>query len=592
MILTALNDLAHAEELVVNPHYEEKKVEFLIVVDAAGQCLGLQERMQELPGKKKPLIPAMLVPRPFPGARRSGTKIDPGFLVDNASFVLGLNAPGDAAKKAYPSEELRNRQEQFRGLVAAAEQATGDEALQAVRLFMDQVIDKGWRIAVPDNLKSNALFAFLYAPDVDVPVHQRAQVVDYWGRLRAAHEQPTPDGAHSQCLVTGARCVAVDKHPPIKKVPGGSSSGIALVSFNNDTFESYGLERNQNAPICRQAAEAYTTALARLLDADYPDPKTRVPMPRRNFRLSADTVVLYWSRAPSQIVDLFSDAIQAEPEAVNAILTSAWKGQPVNLKDPTAFYALTLSGGQGRGTIRSWFETTVREVVSNVRMHFEDLKIVRPTFEADAPVPLWLLLRTTAVQGKEENIHPNLASELFLAILQGRCYSRELLSAALLRARAEREMPSARAALIKAYLVRAKRHGRLTPDFPEVTQMLDHSCNYTGYRLGRLFAVLEKAQEDATNASTTIRDRFYGAASATPVTVFAQLLRKLPHHLGKLDHAVFYEKLIQEIVGPLPPENAFPSTLSLEQQGLFALGYYHQRQDLFTKRETKIPSDN
>jgi CRISPR-associated protein Csd1 len=313
-------------------------------------------------------------------------------------------------------------------------------------------------------------------------------------------------------------------------------------------------------------------------------------MPRRNVRLSEDTVVVFWSRDASEVTDFFSEAIQADPEAVAALYNATWKGRPVRLDDPTAFYALILSGAQGRATVRSWFESTVREVVHNVRQHFDDLRIVHPKLQEGQPFPLWQLLRSTAVRGKNENIHPNLAMEMFQAILKGQRYPRILLDVAVRRVRAEREVFSARevlparAALIKAYLARAKRLRMLASDFPEVKPMLDKECANTAYRLGRLFAVLEKLQTDATGAGTTIRDRYYGAASATPVVVFGQLLRKAPHHASKIPHAPFYEKLIQEILGVLQPDKAFPHTLTLEEQGLFALGYYHQRQELFTKR--------
>jgi CRISPR-associated protein Csd1 len=398
------------------------------------------------------------------------------------------------------------------------------------------------------------------------------------------------------CLITGEPCVPVDKHPLIK-VPGGTPSGIAFVTFNEDAFWSYGLERNENAPVSRYAAEAYTSGLTRLLDAAYPSPKDGTPLPKRNVRLSKDTTVVFWSRNASEVTDFFSEAIQADPEAVAALYSATWKGRPVRLDDPTAFYALTLSGAQGRATVRSWFESTVREVVHNVRQHFDDLRIVRPKAQEGQPFPLSKLLRSTAIRGENENIRPNLATDMFQAVMKGQRYPRILLDAAVRRVRAEREVFSARdllperAALIKAYLVRARRLRILASNFPEVKPMLDKDCPNTAYRLGRLFAALEKLQADATGAGTTIRDRYYGAASATPVVVFGQLLRKAPHHASKISHAPFYEKLIQEILGALRPDKAFPSTLTLEEQGLFALGYYHQRQDLFTKRTDREISE-
>jgi CRISPR-associated protein Csd1 len=594
MILTALNELAEREGLVANPHYEEKAIGYVLIVNAAGRLVDVQSLSESAEGKKA-TKKYFLVPRPLPGARRSGTRIDPNFLVDNASFVLGMNAPGDETKR-YEAEELEARLSGFRALITEAEVATnGDAGLRAVGLFLDDVMQEKQIVPIEDQLnklKSNDLIAFRFAPDVDTLVHERPVVREYWNRHRASRAIPEGGGKTAfTCLATNRPCQPVDKHPLIKKVPGGTPSGVALVSFNNETLESYALERNENAPISREAAEAYTTALARLLDENYPDPKSRAPMPRRNVRLSDDTVVVFWSRNESPAIDLFEESVrQADPEAVGALYSATWKGRPIKLDDPSEFYALTLSGGQGRATIRGWFESTVRDVMCNVRQHFKDLKILGPGREQQS-FPLGQLLQRTAVQGKADNIAPNLAAVVFEAILKGWSYPRMLLDASIRQfRRPEREKKKElyamldRAALIKAYLVRAKRLGRLPSDFPEVKPMLDKDCTAQAYRLGRLFAVLEKLQADATNAGTTIRDRFYGAASATPAVVFPQLLRKAPHHYKNSGRPVFYETEVQEIMGALQPPQPFPPTLSLEEQGLFAVGYYHQRQALFTKR--------
>jgi CRISPR-associated protein Csd1 len=592
MILTALNDLASREGLVANPHFEEKPVSYVLVVNEAGRLLGVQPLSEPTEGKRA-VKKYLLVPRPLPGSRRSGIRIDPNFLVDNASFVLGINAPGDKEKKGYGAEELAERRSAFRALIAAAEAATnGDAGVRAVLRFLDDTAEAMQEVPLDDmleKLKSNDLIAFRFAPDIETLVHERPAVRGYWNHLRGSKANPEASGEGLfTCLVTGRPCNPVDKHPLIKKVPGGTPAGVALVSFNNETFESYALERNENAPISREAAEAYTTALARLLDNSYPDPKTRAPMPRRNVRLSEDTAVVFWGRNESPAIDLFEESVrQADPEAIEALYSATWKGRPVNLNDPSEFYALTLSGGQGRATIRGWFESTVREVMGHVRQHFDDLEIVGVGGELQQSFPLRQLLRRTAVQGKDENIAPNLAAVVFEAVLKGWPYPRMLLDAVVRRARAERTVFTDRAALIKAYLLRAKRlgaFGSLAHDFPEVKPMLDRECLAPAYRLGRLFAVLEKLQADATNANTTIRDRFYGAASATPAVVFPQLLRTAPHHYKNSGRPVFYETEVQEIISALQPPRPFPTTLTLEEQGLFAVGYYHQRQALFTKQ--------
>ncbi len=585
MILTALKELAEREGLVSNPAFEEKPIHFLLEVSKDGKCLGLRPINQS--ESKKGAKVFFPVPRPLPGTRRTGTTIDPCFLVDNASFVLGINAPGDVDKKNYSEDELKRRRVVFHDLIREAMVASRDEGLAAVNRFLMEEGTGGQTVTIPADLKSNALIAFALVEDCGLPLHLRPSVVEYWSQRRAAAEPANETGLRFQCLITGKPCSPIDKHPPVKKVPGGTPSGISFVSFNDTAFESYGLERSENAPVSRIAADSYTEALKRLLDETYPDPKTRTPMPKRNVRLSDDTIVLFWSKGSDEVVDLFADSVgQGQPEAVEALYKATWKGRPVNLEDPAAFYALTLSGGQGRGTIRGWQETTLGAALRNVKQYFDDLQICRPLADTGKPHPLLGLLRQLAVQGKIDNIAPNLASELFAAILEGRPFPRLLLDAAVRRTRAERTLYPDRASLIKAYLLRACRGKLLPSSFPEVKPMLDEDCKTPAYRIGRLFAVLEKVQADATNASTTIRDRYYGAASATPVVVFPQLLRKAPHHLTKFKAGTttFYEKLIQSICDGLQPPSPFPTTLTLEEQGLFAIGYYHQRQALFTSR--------
>jgi len=215
-----------------------------------------------------------------------------------------------------------------------------------------------------------------------------------------------------------------------------------------------------------------------------------------------------------------------------------------------------------------------------VRAHFDDIDVIR---RDDDPVPLWRLLIALAPLGDRKRLPPGLAAAVLAAIIEGRAYPRALLEGAVRRARAERDVSMERAALLKAFLVRARRLGVLPDSFPEVTKHMDTSSRSVPYRLGRLFATLEKLQQEALpGTNTTIRDRYFGAASATPVTVFPRLVRGAQPHLSKVKRAVFFEKLIQEIVEYVP---GFPSHLSLEDQGLFAIGYYHQRQDFFAKKD-------
>lgn len=568
MILTALYELTQQEGLVPRPHYEPQRVSFLIKLGPGGELLGI-EPTKQTPASSKGKTVARWFQVPKHSGRTSGDKAE--FLCDKAEYVFGV---GDRQLK-----KLKNRQDLFRQEIEKAAAATGDAGLQAVHSFLQAVFTGVVDVKLPNDLAPDDLFAFVYVTDMDVLVSDRPAVVSYWTALRGAGQHVEPSCRGYQCLVTGQRCAQVDKHPVIKKVPGGTSSGVALVSINpsSTAFQSYRLSGNENAPVSQAAADGYTTALNRLLDSSYPDPITGSPMPRRHVRLTPNTAVLYWAREQVEEVDLLTSAFEADPEAVEALYGATWKGRMPALTEPSSFYALTLSGSQGRAVLRDWFESTVGQVLSNVRQHFDDTAIVRPRGESGG-FPLGELLRSTALLGKDENLAPGLAADLFRAVLRGWGYPRVILDAAIRRMRAERAVTPARAALIKAYLVRTRRM-RPEKGIPEVTMGLNKESSSTPYQLGRLFAALEKLQEEANKPSATIRDRFFGRASANPVTVFPTLMRGAMHHYPKVRRRVFFEKLVQEIVAGI---DRFPSTLSLEEQGMFAIGYYHERQDLFT----------
>jgi CRISPR-associated protein Csd1 len=257
-------------------------------------------------------------------------------------------------------------------------------------------------------------------------------------------------------------------------------------------------------------------------------------------------------------------------------------------KDPSGqkFFVLGLSPNAGRISIRFWKVGTIGEFAENIRKHFEDIAIGKPKTEPEY-YSLWRLLVNAAVQDKSDNIPPNIAGDFMRSILDGAPYPATLLQLVLRRVKSDAEyrVKPARAALIKAYLNRYMRNHK-DPNEKELLMELDKEQTSTGYQLGRLFAVLEKIQEEANpGINATIRERYYGAACGTPVTVFPTLMRLKNHHLAKMENkgrVVNLERLIGEIVKR--PFDDFPSHLTLHEQGKFAIGYYHQRQDFFTPK--------
>lgn len=611
MILQALYELAQRDGLVDDPDYEWKPVAHVVHLGADGRFLGVvgtRVEMPAQPGKKKspPRAKDLRIPRRLPS--RQGKNPPPEFMADNPLYVFGVPPKG----KTVAPESAAARARAFRDYVSACAEETGDAGAAAVVSFLDSFQTGshhgGLTPAELSELPSNDVFAFAYEADGGELVTDRPAVEGWWRKRRSI----AGDAQTQTCLVTGREEPAASKHPKIKSLPGGQASGTAIVSCNADAFESYGWAANENAPVSNTAAEACAAALNRLLAATPPNPKEPgTTLPRRNLTLGtgqakANTVVCYWASQPSAdpFLEGFAGLLRSEPEAVAEMFRCIWRGQPAPVEEPSAFYALILSGAQGRAVVRSWIESSVAEVSAQLARHFDDLQIqpiTRPGKDQSLPpgLPLSLLLESVCPPGKSEAPAP-LASELFESAIKGTPYRVNLLLRAIERTRAEigglaannyqscRRL-DARAALIKAYLNRHKRFHPETTHYQEILPVLDPSNESPGYLLGQLMAVLERAQQLAMDANATVVDRYFSGASAAPRSAFVRLLKNSQHHLRKADDdkgkagmSFLLKRLIDQIADRFDPKsNGFPARLNTEQQGLFVLGYHQMRRWLW-----------
>lgn len=576
------------------PGWSREKFGWCVVIDAEGQPIDRQN-LHDLSGKK-PVMKLYEVPA---GVKRT-VGIAPNFLWDKSSYSLGRTA----------GEGRRTAQEHAAFVVAnlARLAAAEDEGLVAFRRFLKRWTPERFDTAPfrPEMLDANILFRLEGDNDY---LHRRPAA----RRLVEAPSTTADEREAILCLATGEVGPAARLHPTIKGVEGAQTAGAALVSFNLDAFESYGKQQGENAPTSEAAAFRYGAALNRLLTRNGPN---RVKRP------IGDATTVFWADASdakaAEAADAwFGEALSMDIEdaeearKIGEELEAVAKGRPLASLRPaieagTRFHILGLSPNAARLSVRYWLSDNLEVFAKRLADHYADLQI-KPSPWGKAPSVNQLLARTTALQGKFENIPPLLAGEVMRAILAGTLYPQSWLAAAIIRLRAGDDPGQGwHAAAIRAVLARKQRKARTDPDVPnkdsnkkETPVSLDREHPNTGYQLGRLFAVYELAQRAALGlgVKATIRDKYFGAASATPASIFPLIITNGQNHLSKVRKekpgwAYMIEKELEEVMGRIKPAMPFslPRSLRLEDQGEFAIGYYHQRKAKLGDGKTELPS--
>lgn len=581
MILQALTQ--YYEDLlrlgkINRPGWSKQKLNYSLLLSEEGELLQLLHLQQEIQRGNKTVLGPQEMWVPSPVKRSSG--IRPNFLCDTSSYLLGVDGKGKAdrsidcfaASKALHLHLLREVDSPVaRAIVRFFEHWDPSQAASHPALQEDwEELLKGGNLT----FSLDKLFAAL-----------DPAIADAWTRH---YEDSSAEAEPIRCLVTGQPGTLARLHPSIKGVAGAQSSGASLVSFNAPAFCSFEHEQGANAPVSDYAAFAYTTALNTLL-AD-----------RNRVSRVGDTTILCWAAGgESAYQDCFLMSIFNDSYTENDILNTLHhlsKGESIQWDDTrlspdTRFYVLGLAPNAARLSVRFFWQNSFGALARNLERHYQRLEIIRPSFDKFPTLSIWRLVLETVrkVPGRAPEPHPRLAGDLLLAVLNDTLYPATLLNGVELRIRAERSVSRGQAAILKAYYT--KYLEQFQPDSPmkeALTVQLNEQTNYLPYLLGRLFAVLEGLQQSANpGINTTIKDRYFNSASATPAIVFPQLINLAQKHLNKLDGGLFvyYDKQITELSNRIT--QTLPTRMSLAEQSAFQLGYYHETQRRYTAKNKK-----
>ena len=572
MILQALTryyeDLLSRGEIAA-PGWAPAKISFALCLNENGELTQVVPTMEEVPKGKKTVLQPQSKPLPAPVKRASN--ISSNFLWDNSSYLLGIDQKG----KPERSRECFATAAKLHHAVLDSVDSPNARAILA---FFDtwepeRAAEHPALIRQLDDVTAGGNLVFR----VDGrKVEEDAAIREAWQRYRDGGES----GVKMQCLVTGKEDEIAAVHPSVKGVRDAQSSGAALVSFNAPAFCSYGREQNYNAPVGKYAAFAYTAALNHLLaDSDH-------------VQHIGDTTVVCWAEGAEDIYQSFGMAALFGGEVpglsdndLRAALKRLANGLPcddLGVDPNRPFYILGLAPNAARLSVRFFLRDSFGKLMENVNAHYARLEIAGAKYSI---LPLWALLNATVRDSKKQVPSPVVSGATVRAVFSGTPYPVSLMEAVLLRIRAERNITWGKAAIIKAYYLKNPHE-----DCPKevLTVSLNEASTNPAYTLGRLFSVYEAVQQAANpGINATIKDKYFNSAAAMPASIFPVLNNLCQKHLRKLDarQRVYYDKQIMKLKGVLN-EN-YPARMTLAQQGSFDLGYYHQTQKRYTKKEEK-----
>lgn len=585
MILQAL--VNHYEDLLKKekispPGWSKQKVAYALEIDDNGEILQVIPLIREVTrGKKNVQLPQELN---LPSHVKRTVGVEANFLCDNSGYILGVDTKGKPERTAECHQACV---ELHRKILSDADSPAARAVLSFFENWNPENIDELSSVTdLLDDVVSGKNLIFYH--DLK-PVHEDFEIVEAWNR----YYQSDDDVQKMTCLVTGKTEPIEAVHPAIKGIVGAQSSGAALVSFNAPAFCSYDKGQGFNAPTGKYAAFAYTSALNYLIsDTEH------------TMRIG-DTTVLFWAdEAETAYQGLFGDffggAFESQDDSeqnysesdifskVKKLLAGESVEYDQTKLDPnTEFYILGIAPNAARLSVRFFFKNTFGAFLQNVQNHYDRMEIARPSYDPFETVPIWRMLRETVnMNSRDKSPSPSMAGAVLMSVLSDTRYPAILLNGITLRIRADRVINRERAATIKAYYSK-NIHNEVPKEV--LTVSLNLETDYVPYCLGRMFAVYERIQKAVNpDLNSTVKDKYFTSASATPAVIFPILDNLSKSHLKKLrrdnkGYAVTLEKQLSEIADKL--HERYPARMTLPEQGSFQLGYYHQFNAFYTKKQ-------
>lgn len=574
MILKALYDYYERDKNSVPYGLQLQPISFVIVIDENGIFFDIEDCRQGNIGTNY-LVPI--------GSHNNATS--PLLFWDNAMYLLNYIPECDSnnpnKKQLGVIEKAKTKHLSFVERCKNVAEATGEKELLAVSLFYElRQLNKVYEHNLWNTIKclKSVWLSFRVKGFIHL-VAENKILLQYNTIEKSKNVQK------GICLITGenSEIVRLCTNTPI----AGTKNSAKLVSFNDSSFCSYNKEQGENSPISKEAEFAFSSSFKKLVSKGS----------HNKFLLGSRTFVFWASKddeagkqAEESLWDMlgFKDNDDPDKNIINVrkAFESIYSGSIKTTLDDR-FYILGLAPNSARIAVTYWADIPLKDFSEMILRHFKDMEIVDTRKEKKPYFGLHSLLATVSLEGKSSNVSPNLPDAVVKSIFQGLPYPQTLFASCIRRIRAEQNISITRAAILKAYLNRLNDNNN-----NKLTVMLDTSNTNQGYLCGRLFAVLDKIQDDANN-QRSIKERYINSASATPAAVFSTILNLSLHHSAKLNEgrSVYFEKIKQEIVDKISADG-FPAHLDLQDQGRFFVGYYHQMQWFYTKNDDKEVDNN